>query len=109
MRCKKCGCELDENAVFCHKCGEFVMRRIYKGEPVIEAGKRVRKYSMTREGVIAIITVLISLAGIFGVSFGYKFIANQSPVLSGMHIYREWGFYHSPGFYDNNGSDKYYH
>lgn len=79
MRCVRCGSVLDDDAVFCYKCGDFVMREEEPGPFEIErAGKR-RRGSASHRGFIIklVIWVTVAAAGVAAAILGYDWIAGQ--------------------------------
>ncbi|MDD6762191.1 MAG: hypothetical protein PUD92_00890 [Clostridiales bacterium] len=88
MRCGRCGAELDDDAVFCCECGEFVMRGEDPDEESLAVsegdGKRRRNRSefWLFFGIAA--RIVIVLAGIIAVIAGYR-IASKPSEKSGMY------------------------
>ena len=78
MHCKKCKAELDEDAVFCDKCGSFVMREESFDTDLLETvGKRKRNRSAFWLFFRIISVAVIIIAGIVAVIYGYMSIAND--------------------------------
>lgn len=72
MICRKCGAELSEDAVFCDKCGSFVMRgERMPAEPVETAGKRRRSRSSFWVFFRPAALIIIIAAGIAACIFSY--------------------------------------
>lgn len=71
MRCRKCGNYLDENAVFCDKCGAFVMHSEYDMLP--NNGFRIRRKKFNTSFWLKITATLL-IAAIIGVCIGYSII-----------------------------------
>lgn len=95
MNCYKCGAMLDDDAVFCDKCGSFVLNETYSltGE-IKAAGKRVRNRSSFWLFFKIFAVVVIVISGIAGVIIGYTYISrdtvkyNDKPYQSNSEI---WG------------------
>lgn len=81
MLCKKCGAELDNDAVFCDKCGSFVMSGEYSDIGKLEsAGKRVRNRSSFWFFFRISAWVIIVVAGIIAAVYGYNYMINQKVI-----------------------------
>ena len=90
MHCKKCKAELDEDAVFCDKCGSFVMREESLDTDLLETvGKRKRNRSAFWLFFRIISVAVIIIAGIVAVVYGYMSIANdQTSFVKGFDAYK---------------------
>lgn len=95
MQCGKCGAELHDDAVFCDKCGSFVMREIEKTdmELAVNVGKRRRSNNNRFTfwmffGIIATAAVIVS--GVIAIVLGYNSASNHSAQLDERY---------SPGLY----------
>lgn len=78
MLCEKCGALLDDDAVFCDKCGSFVMSGEYSDMGDLEcAGKRVRNRSSFWLFFRISAWIIIAAAGIIAAIFGYRYMMNQ--------------------------------
>ncbi|MGN1115830.1 MAG: zinc-ribbon domain-containing protein [Candidatus Ornithomonoglobus sp.] len=88
MRCGKCGAELDDDAVFCYKCGEFVMRGADPDEESLDVsegnGRRKRNRSDFWLFFRIAARIVIVLAGIIAVIAGYR-IASKPSERDGMY------------------------
>ncbi len=99
MICSKCGAVLDDDAVFCDKCGSFEMREEVSdhAEPVVieKAGKRRRRKSTGWFLFKTFAWVLIAAAGIAAIILGYRLIDgermyfNKSPLVSDQLVWGE--------------------
>lgn len=78
MRCDKCGAILDDDSVFCYKCGSFVMNEEAM-EPVTDekAGKRSRGGSSFWFYLRTFMWVIVAAAGVAAAVLGYKWIDGQ--------------------------------
>ena len=78
MICRRCGNELDDDAVFCDKCGSFVLRETENGtEPIEAAGKR-RRGGSSFSLVLTIAAWIIGIAaGITAIVYGYSRITRD--------------------------------
>ncbi len=82
MRCGRCGAELDDGAVFCHECGEFVMLGAENEESlgVSEgSGRRRRDGSASWLFFKTSACIVIAIAGIIAVIAGYRLASKPSP------------------------------
>lgn len=73
MICRKCGNEINENAVFCDKCGAFVMREEYSMLP--NNGYRKRKEPKSKKWIGVLLAAVI--LGIIGTGVGYGMIVHD--------------------------------
>ena len=71
MYCEKCGNELNDNAVFCDKCGEFVMQKQQEEIPDIDNKKQGGSLK-----TIIVIIVLILIAVCISLAIGFGIMAN---------------------------------
>ena len=79
MLCEKCGSELDDSAVFCDKCGSFVMSGDEYSDigEVESAGKRVRNRSSFWLFFKIAAWIVAIAAGIIAAVCGYNYMMNQ--------------------------------
>ncbi|HIU57892.1 MAG TPA: zinc ribbon domain-containing protein [Candidatus Ornithomonoglobus merdipullorum] len=75
MKCDKCGAVLEDDAVFCYKCGSFVMSD-EDTEPIAaeKAGKRRRGSSSFPIVLRILIWAAVAAAGVAAAVFGYRWI-----------------------------------
>ncbi|MGN0182611.1 MAG: zinc-ribbon domain-containing protein [Candidatus Ornithomonoglobus sp.] len=82
MQCGRCGAELDDGAVFCYKCGEFVMRGADPEEESLDVsegdGRRRRNRSDFWLFFRIAARIVIVLAGIIAVIAGYRIASKPS-------------------------------
>lgn len=78
MICNKCGAELNDNAVFCDKCGCFVLREETESEPLEAVGKRVRSRGAFWLFFRITAWILIIAAGITATLLTYRMVKKQT-------------------------------
>jgi uncharacterized membrane protein YvbJ len=87
MRCGKCGAELNEEAVFCYKCGSFVMRTPDEEKLDITDGDGRRKRNRSSFWLFFRIFAVaaVCIAGIIAAICGYTVISDNSAELERMY------------------------
>lgn len=96
MICSKCGAVLDDDAVFCDKCGSFEMREETPDPAMTEnAGKRRRRKSTGWFLFRTFAWAIVAAAGIAAAVLGYRFIDgqntyfNRTPLMSDRLVWGE--------------------
>lgn len=95
MKCKKCGRVLEDNAVFCDKCGTLVILKT-KAEAEDKSeftGKRIRNRSDVWLYFRLSSWIIMVIAGILAVFIGYMIVSDNdrqsAPYLSDRQVWGE--------------------
>ena len=91
MLCKKCGAQIDEDSVFCQKCGEKQIDLDDKNNNTVSVAKKDRLKKKTRNFVIGFITVFVILSVSIAIPLTVQKIQDNARINAVVGRWNEFG------------------